>query len=347
VPSIDYSLKEMKLAPFNESLNNLLSKEIISELKNYCFKDTKSQKASKSKSKKVNEPLSTFSQNKLSNFIEETRRTNTIRLKNNDEILEEIINILNNVRVFYNVANGKESAKSKKTKSAGKNKTKQNPLIEIDENDKDKLLIFILLNTVLYSSNISEDLYQIDLFDKLLLNKSLYESLGSLGHNSDNILKETSLLNALLSKGYLSNKKLQLNDNSLELFVSDFLNGKQISEHLMLNEFKGNLYYNKEKFEETITWLFRLYLLTEFLNSNQKIKDEKIDKTAIQKKLTTSQNRVEKFINKIIDASEKAQYKVKELKRNLEKDEVIKTKPAKRVKKSESTKTKIKKKKKN
>ncbi len=345
VPSIDYSLKEMKLAPFNESLNNLLSMEIISELKNYCFKKVKNQRVSKSKSKKVNEPLLPFTKNKLINFIEETRRTGAIRLNNNDDILDELKNILNRTKTYYNLASNKKSTKINTFKAASKEKAKTNKLIEMDENERETLLIFILLNTVLYISDISGDVYQDDLFEKLLLNKSLFDSLSSLGHNPDNILKEISLLSALLSKSYLLNKKLYLNNNSLEIFISDFLNGKQISEHLMLNEFEGNMYYNKERFEEIITWFFRLYIPTELINAKQKIKIDNLKKEetaelANQNKLSVSINKAENFINKIILASEKAQFKVKELKQNLEKKEVIKRKPIKKVKKSDGLKVK-------
>ncbi len=107
VPSIDYSLKEMKLAPFNESLNNLLSKEIISELKDFCFGKSDGKKVPKLKGSKVPAPLSVFTKNKLLNFIEQTRRVGSIKLKNNDEILMELENNLVGTQLFYSIIDDK------------------------------------------------------------------------------------------------------------------------------------------------------------------------------------------------------------------------------------------------
>ncbi len=189
------------------------------------------------------------------------------------------------------------------------------------------------MNTSLYSSNNSDNIFNEDLFDKLLLNKSLYEILGDLGHHPDNIFKEISLLNALLSKAYLVNNKLSLNDNSLEIFISEFINGKQISEYLMLNEFEGDLYYNKERFEELIYWFFNLSALYEIIQIKKKSKAEKENL-----KMSNSLKTAEKFISKIYEASENAQYKVKELKKNLVINEAAKKKPVKRIKKTGESK---------
>lgn len=147
-----------------------------------------------------------------------------------------------------------------------------------------------------------------------------------------------------MAKDYLVNKRLTEKNFPSQNFIPELISGQEACDYVLLNEFEGIIYYNRERFDSLINWLFGLSYIKE-VNRLRK------SKTTALKNIQKLNNYIKNsylFIEKIKDASENASYKILELKNLLSirqeaiAKKTIKKKPTVKAAKSKSTITKAK-----
>jgi glycosidase len=306
VPSIEYALKELKLNPIHEKFYSLFNYGIIEELKNYCFND------------ETGLPVINVSENllvqasidRLNEFINEVRIVYHLELKN-EEIINNLFNNISDVKFFH------ENYKKFDIKKSGPDEL-------LDENSffnfinsfgqngyTHVLFIYLILKNIFNSGN--DEIIHINFFDDLLLEKALFEIIKTADKRIDDIFRNISLIKTLLAKDYLVNKRLMEKNFPEQNFISELINGQEACNYVLLNEFEGEIYYNKERFESLLNWIFSLSYIKE-VNRLRKSKAAGI--RSIQK-LNSYIKDSYSFIGKIKDASDNASYKILELKNLL------------------------------
>ncbi len=321
VPSIEYSLKEIKLRPFSESLKNLFDKIMLDEFKEVCLASGNSvnQKKVKNKNEKNLIQLSQLASDRLNNFINQLH-IRTAVTSGNEEITGKILSLLEYTKDYFTIWR-----KLKKAASVPKyllNVEKQLVLKITEEAgyNLDTYLIFNILKIILaYTDNINNNL-----FDTLLIKNTLADILKNAGHSIDNIEQEVFLTKIIISKKELPDMKLYLKEITPDIFISDLLGRKEICDYIFLNEFQGSFYYNKERFENFIRWSYTLsavYFIKR-MNEENLPRDKSIKKgTGKNSSLITAYKKFIKeagnIVSKILAASDTSGYKIKELKKIL------------------------------
>jgi glycosidase len=306
VPSVEYALKELKLAPVHNRFNNLFNFGIIEELKKYCFNEEPALSGSRSSK----DFLTQSTIDRLNNFINEIRTASYLELKN-EKIIDNLFNSISDVKFFYenfNKLNVKESGPGALRRDSSFftfiNSFGQNGHSHI-------LFIYLILKNIFNGGN--DEIIYIKFFDQLLLEKALFEIIKSSDQRVDEIYQNISLIKTLLAKDYLVNKRLMEKNFPSENLISELISGQEACNHVLLNEFEGNIYYNKERFDSLLNWLFGLSYIKE-VNRIRKTKTTGIKN--IQKLNNYIKNSYS-FIEKIKDASDNANYKILELKNLL------------------------------
>ncbi len=318
VPSIEFSLKEIKLKPFTESLKNLFDKIMLDEFKAICLANDKSakQKIAVVKDEKNKVKLSRLASDRLNNFLNQLKIQTKLN-GNNEEVIKKITDFQEYTGEYFTLWR-----KLKKTKPVPKyilnieNKLLLNNQEEQAGNLDTYLIAGILKIVLAFTENLNNIL-----FDKLFLKDSITEILKNSSHKLDDIDREVYLVKIFISRNELPGMKLFLKEITPDVFISNLLGRKDICDYIFLNEFEGVFYYNKERFENLIRWLFNLALLN--FGKDLVIENLPIDKKSaggIKKKYNAA-NDYKKFIKeaetiaaKILDASDASVYKVKDLK---------------------------------
>ncbi len=303
VPSIHSALIEMKLYPLHESLYDFFNYAFFNAAKNYCSTETKVDNISF-----VNSDL----EKKISRFYIEGERVASIHF---DE--QRISNQINDE--FLAIRNFSIKEEELRSKSL-KNKNYEDIIHSLKfstsiDNDGSKILFLYSVIKALLNQDGTEAL---NLFDSLYLEKALYVILKSSGHNVETIYQDILLIKIFIIKEQLLIDELFSDKYPPHEFIAELISGKETCEYVQLNEFGGNIYFNKERMENICDWLFTIsiILIIRMDRTFGKVKANKIsrDKISLQKKL----EKLFQFFQNIKNAASEAGFKLKEMEYILE-----------------------------
>jgi DUF1009 family protein len=258
------------------------------------------------KRKSTEAPLNKGILNRLDNFINEIKSV-SFHDMDNDNIINSFSENLTDIKYFC-----REFSKWKIKKSNLKTFANNNSALvftnSIDTNGFAHILfIFTLLKNIFSEGN--DNLVHFELLENLLLEKALFEIIKPHDKKLDDIYQNISLIKALLAKDKLLSKSLAGDDYSERAFISELIGGKEACEYVLLNEFGGIIYYNKERFDHLLNWTFLLSCISEF----KRLRKSKITGIKMVQKISEYIKDSNAFINKIKDASENSGYKIAEL----------------------------------
>ena len=130
-------------------------------------------------------------------------------------------------------------------------------------NEKEFLFTYIILKHSLsfYQMNNRPEI----LFEELLLQTTLIDIFKDAGRSVENMFEETSLIKALLSKNNLTQSKELFVKGKEYIFVSELINNREVLDYLLLNEFEKIIYFNKERFENIVNWIFIISFISKDL----------------------------------------------------------------------------------
>ncbi len=253
VPSIDEKLREIRLAPIHETLSFLMDKSNLDEIINVCFKEAGSPgKAGETREIK----LPVLVKDRLNGFLNEVRDFQKIPI-NPDEASEDIKRLIRYTITFQSSLLGGKDKKNARTnlEPAEKSLTAVGTDGKIE---KDLLISFFIVYGIFSSIIKNSKTNWAEVYDNLQITKAMTEIFKSCGHNVEKIYEEALLIRALFSKVYIFSKPDLLKPGSESIFIAELINNKEVAEYLSLNEFEGNLFYNKERFENLLNWVLTL-----------------------------------------------------------------------------------------
>ncbi|MCL5030274.1 MAG: alpha-amylase family glycosyl hydrolase [Bacteroidetes bacterium] len=281
VVSIQNALEELRLSPLHESLINLFSHDFFDEMYKSCISVegiSKDFSISNLQSEKYKIFLNEFSKAaKLSN--------------NSSEIIETFKNNILEIKSF--VANLNESIKGSNLKHPDYIERFISVFHDSQNFNAKIFFIYLTLKEVFGKNGI-----QIEMFDKLYFTKPLFEVFKSSNQNIEKIYQSIGLIKALISKNDFIIKELAKRKADSLKFITDLISGKEACDYILLNEFEGTIYFNKERFEDLLDWLF---VSMNVFGKNYS-------------KLSLSASKSFSFFEKIKASSGKANYKLAALK---------------------------------
>jgi hypothetical protein len=208
-----------------------------------------------------------------------------------------------------------------------------------------------------------------NLFDNLVFGKALNTGFNIISPDYHEIGNEILLVKLLTSKDKFDlwndsaksvNKELKEKRKKSILKEKDFLthllDGDNAKLYAGVNEYNGIQYYNKEKFENLLKWIFSLKILNRVNDKNKEtkivkgkgIKPKRISKVSDSETIIKNILKDYKFFNKIKKASDNSGYKLNELLLSFEKAKAerkvksspkdVSQKPKKRIIKRSSAK---------
>ena len=302
VYSIEQSFIELNLSPVHSSFKELNQPAVIDEFSRYCF------------------PARLDTENGLGNVPE--------------KIQHELFNFLKHIEGFKHQPVDKETIVKKIADDMkvcrsfisfiAKEKAKKSiqpwfkeALLHIaffdGNNSKENREIFfllIVLNNTISNLNNGENI-----FEELRLNKPLDEALHSMQHNTGKIYEQAALIKLLSSKRneYILVKNSRTNSKQETEFITNLFYGSTAG-YLNVNEFEGIKYFNKEKMEQLLIWIFTLNCLHSLKGSEIKgsakasAKNSTVSVTSFKKEFKN----IFELFEKLNTASEKSGYKVDE-----------------------------------
>ncbi|HSP87855.1 MAG TPA: alpha-amylase family glycosyl hydrolase [Ignavibacteriaceae bacterium] len=344
VYSLEQELKEFQLHPLHESINEFLNPEFINKIKSHNDKALLKDK----------EELKNDINTKLDKVLNHLNSTHSVPF-DRDKIKNSFNEDINSLVSINQLLNNKKNKELEKIKDS---------IIFAEEKNYPLLFSTLLFNRII-NSNGKENL-----FDNLLLGKAL--DSGFKLNTPDNDERNSDIL---LSKLLTKKNKSELWDKSTKKVIKEskekekkqVFNEKEFLTKLLneesewylgLNEYKGIKYYNKEKMEKLLNWVFSLNILTKINVKDVDRKPDKSSKTKSgknQKPKSKLDEQVKdilyefKFFDKIKKASEDSRYKFEEFMSSFEKQKAKKitekAKPDKKIVKKSSLKKEIKNKK--
>jgi len=331
VGSIQQKLKEMKLAPLHEALNKLFNKETFEELVKVCFEIDKSR--TNDPGIKVTESI----KNKIYNTVNEIKELKNIDVDASASI-SRLEHELSNIKSAFNILSNRLKQTNQKEPLLADNIFDSQKY----SNEKEILYTYVMLNCCLTSFSSAGN--KESLFGELLLPNLLIEIYKEAGHNVEKIFEEASLIQALLSKQTLICRKNIFAGGKENIFISELINNGEVSSYIMLNEFNKVIYFNKERFESIIDWIFVLSFIS---NVRSQLKDSQTDassKLKVKKKnsntlILADFEKSLKFLHVLKEKSEESGYRLITLKELLS----VNNKKGRILLKKKTTKTKAKK----
>ncbi len=250
VYSVSKKLEEMKLAPLHDSLNYLLCKETFDNLTQACFENVKADDSGTKVSKVIRE--------KIYKVLNEIKMLKNISI-DNDAVIRGIERDLTGIKSVCKHMIELEK-QDKQLESPFANLILEDPKIP---NEKEILFTYIILKHSLsfYQMNNRPEI----LFEELLLQTTLIDIFKDAGRSVENMFEETSLIKALLSKNNLTQSKELFVKGKEYIFVSELINNREVLDYLLLNEFEKIIYFNKERFENIVNWIFIISFISKDL----------------------------------------------------------------------------------
>jgi glycosidase len=287
VYSIDIALRELELAPFHQALFDLFSPDLLSEIKSQIYRIEKAGSSLNKMSQVTEKDLMTEGNNQefriselfSNNFekvIQELNKQLSIDL-NTSAAIEKTKQKFTRISEIFRVIDKEQSRKIN-----SKWISELNSYLFFNNSHSlktfnDLLLIYIILESIFYDST-----YGIgspaEVFDNLILPKAILETLERNEHNLNDLWKEIHLLKILLNDLTQLLNADQDNGNKIDLslnsIVISLLKSNETISFLLLNHFENKIYFNKERFEEILAWIFNLNTLKVFDFDRNAVKDK-------------------------------------------------------------------------
>lgn len=253
VDSIEQALMELNLAPFHHGLLDLLSTEHIKQLIRYLTDDeTKLSENFISALNNVTDKLNTLSPVKTEKSLAESIKNRLDQIKDYDSIFDAIQNAKRKPKWF-------EKAESVM------------PVFNNEDYEHDKKLLIVNIIISQLIENQTEKNGALNTFRDLMLWKPVFEifSYLDLSVNSDvyyNLMilltecpdipvKEKTAKPKTDLKKEKKISEIEQDGNETELYFKNLFSNEIVSNFLLINEFKNEKYFNKERYDELIKWL--------------------------------------------------------------------------------------------
>ena len=313
-PSISSAVNQIRLLPLHESLYNLFSKEFFESSMSSCFINSKEEISNGIKLPQVF--VDREMEMKITAFCDEANRIVHFRF-DKSQIIKRINSEFHAIKNF---SIGLTGLKARKT--ANISLTQLEDALKILPGSKEagaaKILFIYSILKPLLEQNAGKEAV---LFDGLQLSNALEEILKSSGHNIEAIYQDILLIKIFIIKEQLLIDELFSDQYPPREFISELISGKEACEYVLLNEFGGEIYFNKERMEELCGWLFTLgcILISEGRKDSYRHKAVGIsnDKASLYKKF----EKLFQFFQNIKKASAEAGYKLRELGNLIEKEQ--------------------------
>jgi glycosidase len=298
IDSIERAFSEMNLAPFHNSLVNLFTSIKFSRLLLALDLNNKDN----IELPEIDEEIF-----RIYNHLNKINKLNISR----DELLENIINEISIIDDFNNTVS-KISSNKRAAKWIGEVKSIIYP---DDDIRRKKALSFILINVILSTilKSFDQDSLGENKFDRLLVWKPFFEISSSLKYDDSgkyyDLIRTLFSSELLLNKEYkkvTSDKKKTKNQNNIQKYLVVLFESKLISAFLQVNEYNGNKYFNKERTEDFLKWIF---ILSSIKNPDYNIKTRSISTSQFTNQLKDFYQAYSNILDKML----KSEYKVENL----------------------------------
>jgi hypothetical protein len=250
VPSIDKAVVELRTSPLHVAVEEVFNGNNMDELRIAAgFNGERAVKLP---------VLSQFIVGKILTVINELRELG-YSLEDPGNILSGFrkdIYILNNVYNQVEVLCEKGATKDRK-------KVKFDISLFSDAKKapafKNLIVVFLFVRRMLVSIKPgNKDLHLLDLYNELQLAKAMWQSLIRMGNHYDVVKQEFDLLGILLSDSYqfeLGSAK-DVKEAHVREKIITLITNEWIRQFIGYNVYENIVYYNKEKFESLLKWIF-------------------------------------------------------------------------------------------
>ena len=340
VTSIDEALKEMELLPLHSKYENFFSYDNLEKIRTFLtFKPDKKKKsediiALPGKLEKELELL----YSEFNTYLDGKRSTE----KNENRFYET----LTTAKDFFQIWTNYNSRKN--VTNWMKNCDTVLPVnSKVDTNREYLTFINVIVLKQLFSKKSdNENIY--NLFDRILLHKPITNILQR-QINGTSIHQRLELIKVLIYLLNLKKKKtsartvskkssVKISENSGEneflTSIKTLLADDIINNFIRVNEFEGKTYFNKERFEELIKWMFQfnVFLIPSGLKDKNDSKT-KLKKSDIEKQIIKSiKQNFEKY-SELITRADANGYDFNKFRKELDKSVEVKVKPRPIIKK--------------
>ena len=307
VASIDEALLEMEMIPLHSALEEFLAPPNIRELRNYVFQ---SEAEEKTRKKKKSSQISPSIQDGMSSLMNETLKYNKEILTDNVDT-KSFFEILENVKDFYELW---WRYNKRKTVPRWMKDAETFLPLNIKKESNTEICIYSSFLTVdnILTNHTANRLIN---FDRLLLTKPVTQILTQHA-DADEARANTQLIKALIVfNDELKSIKIKIKRKKKEdktqlkkyrsplnkIHFSGLLINQNVSNFLNVNKFGDITYFNKERFENLIEWLYQLVAIQSFSSYKKTLKElkDKNTKKGKTKKKLTKQDLERELINSI------------------------------------------------
>lgn len=292
VVSIDDALLEMHMTPLHSALEELLAPPNIRKIRNYIFQSEGNVKVNK---KIKDQPVSNSIKYGVSALINEMKKYKS-GIANNGKLEKSLNNKLKNTREFYRLWNRYNNRKT--VTKWMMNASLYLPLQIVKKNNLEICVYFAFIISDNMLSNKTND--KINNFDNLILSKPMVQIFNNQAEE-DVAHSNTQLIQTLIRfNSELNNIKIKFKKNKKvekakinkqrgtlhQLPFSELLKDENVSSFLKVNQFAGITYFNKERFENLVEWLFQLIVIKSFSLYEKELASSKEKKKKSKKSLT-------------------------------------------------------------
>lgn len=304
VPSVEYALKKLNLAPLHNAIEILFNPDFILPLEHYLFPSVHT-------SKSINELPNEFISD-LDNLVSQLSAKDFLA-QEEVVVINDIKKYLLNIRILHNnlflYPLKKDDPKwLKSLKDSNK----------FVSNDNLLHIICLGIPIIIFKKEyFKENLFsEYKLFDDLLLDNVLFECFERLGNNYEFIYADIHLLKILIYNYAKLTEDLELTKNALpqkEIILSTILNfigtDMEAQNFLIINEYEGVKYFNKERMEILLDWISFVFLIEnnnlDNDNFNSKLKLVYSVLFELKDKALQNNYKIEPFLNFIKSNKEK------------------------------------------
>lgn len=328
VPSIDTALRELHLEKVHDAISQLFENKILQQFKSSCFgqsleintaklsKDTDTKELINSKIKTLSDELNALEGDKIT--------VNSLSLQTS---INDIFTTIRDYNNFWDKIN------SSNTKPKWISKAQKLHVLSThtpSDSTLHTLFSYCLLSSVrdnlsIFNGNNFEGK---NIFDEFMISIPLIKTFERLQHDSTLLYRELFILKLLLTD------ETEEILNALNIFepaekseikniVESLLKDKTVFELLNVHEYINVEYFNKERFEELLQWLFTISNYALFSEAKQAAgltagKKNRLSGAAKEKYILKKIRIKTELFSKLISLSEQSGYKLKEFKELVE-----------------------------
>lgn len=312
VDSIENALIELKLAPLHNSMLDLLSSKHIKEISEFVAGNK--------------DDLSDELKNSLKISKERIKELKDISSEIIDNKVElNLIDELNKIKIFNNIIVAAENLKRKPVWYSSFPQEFRLLKNEKDESDFNFIAIYFLISNLIQEEISTEG--ALKTFNNLMFWKPLFEAFGYNGLNVNSdiyynllfVLHECEVLSFKPRTEKIKSEKEKKkdgagSDNELQSYFTRLFSNEILSNFLLINEYDGVKYFNKERFSELIKWLI-ITSAIHSLNNKSKALNQSVLKKAVElyihlnKNAENSDYKTNKFTESLIIKTKKSSTK--------------------------------------